>query len=48
MARSTAGRRRAGLLLIRMLHLWEFADGRISRENLWLDGGSAVAQLSAP
>ena len=33
---------------IRMLHVWEFADGRISRENLWLDGGSAAAQLSAP
>jgi steroid delta-isomerase-like uncharacterized protein len=33
---------------IRMLHVWEFADGRISRENLWLDGGSAVAQLMAP
>jgi predicted ester cyclase len=32
----------------RMLHLWEFSDGRISRENLWLDGGSAAAQLSAP
>jgi steroid delta-isomerase-like uncharacterized protein len=33
---------------IRMLHVWEFADGRISRENLWLDGGSAAAQLNAP
>jgi steroid delta-isomerase-like uncharacterized protein len=33
---------------IRMLHLWEFSEGRISRENLWLDGGTAVAQLSAP
>jgi steroid delta-isomerase-like uncharacterized protein len=32
----------------RMLHLWEFSGGRISRENLWLDGGSAAAQLSAP
>ena len=32
----------------RMLHIWEFRDGRISRENLWLDGGSAAAQLTAP
>ena len=35
-------------ITFRMLHVWEFADGRISRENLWLDGGSAAAQLSAP
>jgi steroid delta-isomerase-like uncharacterized protein len=32
----------------RMLHLWEFKDGRISRENVWLDGASIVAQLTAP
>ena len=32
----------------RMLHLWEFCDGRISRENLWLDGGTAAAQLAQP
>jgi len=32
----------------RMLHIWEFREGRVSRENLWLDGGSAAAQLSAP
>jgi steroid delta-isomerase-like uncharacterized protein len=32
----------------RMLHVWEFRDGRISRENVWLDGGAIVAQLSAP
>ena len=32
----------------RMLHVWEFRDGLISRENVWLDGGSIVAQLSAP
>jgi steroid delta-isomerase-like uncharacterized protein len=30
----------------RLLHLWEFRDGRISRENVWLDGGSIVAQLT--
>jgi steroid delta-isomerase-like uncharacterized protein len=32
----------------RMLHIWEFKDGKISRENVWLDGGSIVAQLTAP
>jgi steroid delta-isomerase-like uncharacterized protein len=32
----------------RMLHVWEFKDGRISRENVWLDSGSIVAQLTAP
>ena len=31
----------------RMLHLWEFQDGLISRENVWLDGGSIVAQLTS-
>ena len=31
----------------RMLHLWEFRDGLISRENIWLDGGSIVAQLTS-
>jgi len=31
----------------RMLHVWEFNDGRISRENVWLDGGSIIAQLTA-
>ncbi|HWM48895.1 MAG TPA: nuclear transport factor 2 family protein [Xanthobacteraceae bacterium] len=31
----------------RLLHIWEFRDGRISRENVWLDGGSIVAQLTA-
>lgn len=30
----------------RMLHIWEFKDDRISRENVWLDGGSIVAQLT--
>jgi steroid delta-isomerase-like uncharacterized protein len=30
----------------RMLHVFEFADGRISRENVWLDGGAIAAQLS--
>ena len=31
----------------RMLHIWEFRDGLISRENVWLDGGSIVAQLTS-
>lgn len=31
----------------RMLHVWEFRDGLISRENVWLDGGAIVAQLTA-
>lgn len=30
----------------RLLHVWEFRDGLISRENVWLDGGSVVAQLT--
>ena len=32
----------------RLLHLWEFRDGRISRENAWLDSGAIMAQLTAP
>ena len=32
---------------IRVLHVFEFRDGRICRENVWVDGGSAIAQLSA-
>jgi len=31
----------------RMLHVWEFRDGKISRENVWLDGASVAAQLDA-
>ena len=31
----------------RMLHVFEFRDGRISRENVWLDGSGIVAQLTA-
>lgn len=30
----------------RLLHVWEFRDGLICRENVWLDGGSIVAQLT--
>ena len=31
-----------------MLHVFEFQDGKISRENVWLDGASIVGQLTAP
>ena len=31
----------------RMLHIWEFRDGLIGRENVWLDGANIVAQLTA-
>jgi steroid delta-isomerase-like uncharacterized protein len=31
----------------RMLHVWDFKDARISRENIWLDGNAIVAQLTA-
>lgn len=30
----------------RLLHVWEFHDGRISRENVWLDGAAITAQLA--
>jgi steroid delta-isomerase-like uncharacterized protein len=30
----------------RMLHIWEFADDQISRENAWLDGGAIARQLA--
>ena len=32
----------------RLLHVWEFKDGRMSREKIWLDGNAIVAQLTAP
>jgi len=31
----------------RMLHVWEFKDGLMSRENVWMDGGTIAAQLTA-
>ena len=31
----------------RMLHVWDFKDDAISREQVWLDGGSVAAQLTA-
>ena len=35
-------------ITFRMLHVWEFRDGLMTRENVWLDGASIVAQLTAP
>jgi len=32
----------------RMVHVFEFRDGLISRENVWLDGGTVIQQLTAP
>jgi steroid delta-isomerase-like uncharacterized protein len=31
----------------RLLHVWEFRDGLISRENVWVDGASVIRQLTA-
>jgi hypothetical protein len=30
----------------RMLHVWDFKDDAISREQIWLDGAAIAAQLS--
>jgi steroid delta-isomerase-like uncharacterized protein len=30
----------------RLLHVFEFTDGKISRENVWIDSGAIVAQLT--
>ena len=35
-------------IAFRMLHVWEFREGLISRENVWLDVGSIIAQLTTP
>ena len=32
----------------RLLHVFEFAGGLISRENVWMDTATVLAQLSAP
>jgi steroid delta-isomerase-like uncharacterized protein len=32
----------------RLLHVWEFKSGQISRENVWLDGAAITAQLLDP
>ena len=33
-------------ITFRILHVFEFRDGLISRENVWLDSAAIVAQLS--
>jgi steroid delta-isomerase-like uncharacterized protein len=33
-------------ITFRILHVFEFRDGLISRENVWLDGGAIQQQLS--
>jgi predicted ester cyclase len=30
----------------RILHVFEFRDGLVSRENVWLDSAAIVSQLS--
>jgi steroid delta-isomerase-like uncharacterized protein len=30
----------------RLLHVFEFTNGKISRENVWIDSGAIVAQLT--
>ena len=31
----------------RMLHVWEFKDHQMCRENVWLDAGSIIGQLTS-
>lgn len=38
---------KAKQLCFRMLHVWEFRDGRMSRESVWLDNAAIVAELTA-
>ncbi len=33
-------------ITFRVLHVFEFRDGLISRENVWLDGAAIAAQLA--
>ncbi len=37
---------RSGPVSFRLLHVFEFRDGLISRENVWLDGASVQQQLA--
>lgn len=36
---------RSGQVSVRMLHVVEFREGRISRENVWLDWGAGKEQI---
>jgi ketosteroid isomerase-like protein len=38
---------RGRTISMRILHVFEFRDGLICRENVWLDAGAAIAQLTA-
>jgi steroid delta-isomerase-like uncharacterized protein len=33
---------------LRLLHVWEFRDDQMSRENVWFDAAGLLAQLTAP
>jgi steroid delta-isomerase-like uncharacterized protein len=33
-------------IIFRTIHVFEFRDGLISRENVWLDSAAVIAQLS--
>ena len=33
-------------ICFRMLHIWEFRDASMSRENVWLDSAAIAAQLA--
>jgi steroid delta-isomerase-like uncharacterized protein len=35
-------------ITFRILHVFEFTQGRISLENVWLDGNAIATQLSGP
>ena len=35
-------------ITLRIMHVFDFRDGLISREQVWLDGGGTIAQLTAP
>jgi steroid delta-isomerase-like uncharacterized protein len=37
---------RGRTIAVRVLHVFEFRGDRISRENVWIDGASALAQLA--
>jgi steroid delta-isomerase-like uncharacterized protein len=41
-------RGRGATVRFRLLHVFEFAGGRISRENVWMDTATVLAQLTAP
>jgi predicted ester cyclase len=34
-------------ITFRTLHVFEFRNGKISRENVWFDGSAVAAQLTA-